>query len=54
VPDELVRIEAPDLGTAEPIVLELRDEEILLVEPDTVVGYTSAMVGGDAASRPFR
>ena len=36
------------------MVIEMRDEEIILVEPDTVVGYTSQMVGGDAASRPFR
>ncbi len=36
------------------MVVEMRDEEILLVEPDTLVGYTSSRVGGDAATRPFR
>ena len=54
VPGKTVRIEAPDLATGEPMVLELLDEEILLVEPDTVVGYTSAEVGGDPSTRPFR
>jgi hypothetical protein len=32
----------------------MRDEEILDLEPETIVGYTSAEVGGDAATRPFR
>ncbi|MFT7599258.1 MAG: hypothetical protein ACI8TP_002187 [Acidimicrobiales bacterium] len=36
------------------MTVEIRDEEILLVDPDTIVGYTGAEVGGDAASRPFR
>lgn len=36
------------------MVIEMRDEEILRSDPDTIVGYTSAQVGGDAASRPFR
>ena len=36
------------------MVIELCDEEILAVEPAEMVGYTSQMVGGDAASRPFR
>ena len=30
------------------------NEKILSVEPSALVGYTSAEVGGDAASRPFR
>ncbi len=54
VPGKTVRIEAPDLSSGEPMVVEMRDEEILLVEPDTLVGYTSAEVGGDPATRPFR
>ena len=36
------------------MVVEMRDEEILLVEPDTMIGYTSAAVGGEASTRPFR
>lgn len=54
VPGSTVRIEAPCLDCGEPMVVEMRDEEILLVEPDTLVGYTSAMVGGEASTRPFR
>lgn len=36
------------------MVIEMRGEEIIHVEPDTLVGYTSQPVGGDAATRPFR
>jgi hypothetical protein len=32
----------------------MRDEEIVDLQPVTMVGYTSAEVGGDAATRPFR
>jgi hypothetical protein len=53
-PGETIRIEAPCLDCGEPMAVEMRDEEILLVDPDTMVGYTSAEVGGDAATRPFR
>ena len=49
-----IRVEAPCLDCGEPMVVEMRDEEILLVEPDTMVGYTSAEVGGEASTRPFR
>ncbi len=54
VPGKTVRVEAPCLDCGEPTVVEMRDEEILLVEPDTLVGYTSAEVGGEASTRPFR
>jgi len=36
------------------MVVEMRDEEILLVDPDTIVGYSAAEVGGEASTRPFR
>lgn len=54
VPGRTVRIEAPCLDCGDPMIIEMRDEEILLVEPDTIVGYTSAEVGGEASTRPFR
>ena len=38
-PGREVRVETLDLATAEPIVLRFRDEEILEVSPDTVVGH---------------
>ena len=36
------------------MIIEMQGDEILLVEPDTLVGYTSQPVGGEASSRPFR
>ena len=54
MPDSHVRIEAPCLNGSDPMVIEMKGDEILLVDPDTIVGYTSQQVGGDAASRPFR
>jgi hypothetical protein len=39
VPGREVRIDTLDLATAEPIRLRLRDEEILEISPDTVVGH---------------
>lgn len=53
VPGKEVRIEAPCLTTGEPIVVTIRDEGFS-VDPPDAVGYTSAQVGGDAATRPFR
>jgi len=54
VPGSTVHIDAPCLCCGEPIHIEMCDEEILVVDPDDVVGYTSAEIGGEAASRPFR
>jgi len=42
------------LDCGEPMVIEMRDEEVLLVEPDTMVGYTYGKVGGSIEDRPFR
>ncbi len=53
-PGKTVRVEAPCLDCGQPMVVEMRDEEILSVDPDTMVGYTSAEVGGEASTRPFR
>lgn len=53
-PGATVRVEAPCLDCGEPMVVEMRDEEILALEPDTLVGYTSAEVAGDPSTRPFR
>ncbi|MFT5531242.1 MAG: hypothetical protein ACI91O_001262 [Candidatus Poriferisodalaceae bacterium] len=54
VPGKTVRIDAPCLLGGEPLSIEMRDEEILVMSPDTIVGYTRSPVGGDAANRPFR
>lgn len=53
-PGQTVVVDAPCLLGDEPIRIEMRDEDILLVDPDTTVGYTRSPVGGDAANRPFR
>ncbi len=54
VPGKTVTIEAPCLCCGEAMVLEMCDEEIVTVEPEPMVGYTSAEIGGSADSRPFR
>ncbi len=36
------------------MVVEMKDDELLLVEPDTMVGYTHSPVGGAADTRPYR
>lgn len=53
-PGRTVRVDAPCLLGDEPFSIEMRDEEILSVSPETMVGYTRSPVGGDAANRPFR
>jgi len=54
VPGKEVRIDAPCLCCGEPISIEMLDEKVRTVDPPETVGYTSAEVGGDAATRPFR
>jgi hypothetical protein len=54
VPGRDVRIDAPCLCCGEPIVVEMRDEDLVQLEPAEAVGYTSAEIGGDPGSRPFR
>lgn len=53
-PGKTITIEAPCLADGQPMTVEMRDGELLSYSPDTLVGYTSAEVGGDAATRPFR
>ena len=53
-PGQTVRIEAPDLSSGEPMVLEMHDEEIVVSGPTELVGYTSDVIGGSPESRPFR
>ncbi|WP_419915283.1 organomercurial lyase [Candidatus Poriferisodalis sp.] len=54
LPGQTVSVDAPCLLGGEPLQIVMRDEEILSVDPPTMVGYTRSMVGGDAATRPFR
>jgi hypothetical protein len=50
----MVRIDAPCLDCGEPLVVEMRDEQTLSVEPDTMVGYTHSPIGGSREDIPFR
>ncbi len=49
-----MRVDAPCLDCGEPMVVEMQDEKLLSVEPETMVGYTHSEVGGPAENRPFR
>ena len=53
-PGKAVRVDAPCPCCGEPLVVEMRDDQLLVVEPAEAVGYSHSAVGGDAASRPFR
>lgn len=53
-PKKTVRIDAPCLDCGEPLVVEMRDEAVLSVEPAAMVGYAYSAVGGAAETRPFR
>ncbi len=43
-PGSEIQVDTLDLATAEPIRLRFRDDEILLVEPDTVVGHINVPI----------
>jgi len=53
-PGKTVRVDAPCLDCGEPIALSFRDEAVLAVEPETVIGYTYSAVGGPPENRPWR
>jgi hypothetical protein len=36
------------------MVVEMKDEDILSVQPETVVGYTYSEIGGTLETRPYR
>ena len=36
------------------MVVEMKDEEILSVQPETIVGYMYSDMAGDLDSRPYR
>jgi hypothetical protein len=53
-PGKTVRISAPCLDCGEPIVVEMRDEQILTAEPQGIAGYAYSQIGGPADNRPWR
>jgi hypothetical protein len=50
----MVRLDANCLDCGEGMVVEMKDEEILSVQPETIVGYTYSEVGGSLETRPYR
>ena len=36
------------------MVIEMKDDEVLSVDPETMVGYTHSAVGGSLEDRPHR
>ncbi len=36
------------------MVVEMKDEEFLSVQPETIVGYTYSEIGGTIETRPYR
>ncbi|MFQ6029144.1 MAG: hypothetical protein ACE5Q6_16820 [Dehalococcoidia bacterium] len=49
-----MRVDAPCLDCGESILVEMRDEEVLSVQPEGMVGYSYSTVGGSAEERPWR
>ncbi len=49
-----MRVDAPCLDCAEPILVEMRDEVLLSVQPETVVGYAYSGFGGPPENRAYR
>lgn len=42
------------LDCGEPMVIVMRDEEMLTVEPDTIVGYSITPIGVQGPGRAYR
>jgi hypothetical protein len=53
-PGKKVRIDAPCLDCGESLMVEMQDERILTVEPQSMVGYAYSQVGGPPGNRPWR
>ena len=47
-------MDANCLDCGETVVIEMKDEELLSVQPETMVGYTYSEVGGSLETRPYR
>jgi hypothetical protein len=47
-------MDANCLDCGKPMVIEMRDEQVLTLEPDTMVGYAYSQVGGELETRPYR
>jgi len=47
-------VDAPCLDCGESIAIEMKDEDLLSVEPEGMVGYAYSEVGGSPDNRPWR
>ncbi len=53
-PGKTVRVDAPCLDCGESVAIEMRDEEVLSIQPEGMVGYAYSEVGGPPENRPWR
>jgi len=47
-------MDANCLDCGETMMIEMKDEELLSVQPETMVGYTHSKMGGAIETRPYR
>ena len=47
-------MDANCLDCGETLVIEMKDEKLLSVQPETMVGYAYSEVGGSLETRPYR
>lgn len=53
-PGQTVRVDAPCLDCGAHLAVEMRDEQVLSVSPETIVGYAYSEVGGPPENRAWR
>lgn len=47
-------MDAPCLDCGEPMVIVMRDEEVLTAEPESIVGYAITPIGVQGPGRAYR
>ena len=47
-------MDAPCLDCGEPMTIVMRDEQVLTVQPDTIVGYSATPIGVEGPGRAYR
>ena len=53
-PGKTVRMDAPCLDCGQPMAIVMRDEQVLSVEPETIVGYSLTPIGVGGPGRAYR
>ena len=49
-----MRVDAPCLDCGEPVVIEMRDEDVLSVDPEGIYGYSYSAPSTDRSKLPYR